>query len=295
MSEYTIKIYEKGIEDKQAALGFEVTKDWIDFRQTPGDGIKKYYSAPDFDPELRLYAFKGDKLVGFITSRIIPESKTEKLRVQHDFPIVLTGFEVVSELLYEKAVDTWKAKGVKVVEARVGTNWLGTMEQAVKYDYKKKKQLFMHIQLSVDKAKPKEISDKKFVDFDPIKDREQLIELYKTNYNWSDEQAIANYESIINPQEGFIFQPVLREGEKIISRGLLQITDDLKYALFRPLRPDTKKYFDDYYSYIIDKAKSKNVKIFQFFLGGPALSELDFWKSYGFEVKGELFLYEKEI
>ena len=295
MSEYKISIFEKGIEVAQAALGFEVTRDWIDFRQTPAEGIKRYYSAPDFDPELRLYAFKGDKLVGFMTSRILSESKTDILQVQHDFPIVLTGFEEVSELLYKKAVDTWRAKSVKVVEARVGTNWLGTMEQAEKYGYRKKKQLFIHIQLSIDKAKPKKISDKNFVDYDPVKDREQLIELYKKNYNWSEEQAITNFESIMDPQEGFIFQPVLREGDKIISRGLLQITDDLEYALFRPLRPDSEKYFDDYLAYIIDKAKSKNVKIFQFFLGGSALSELDFWKSYGFEVKGELFLYEKEI
>lgn len=295
MSKYKIKIYEKGIEDAQAALGFEVTKDWIDFRQTPAEGVKKYYSVPDFDPELRLYAFKGDKLIGFMTSRILPESKTSVIRVQHDFPIVLTDFEEVSELLYKKAVDTWKAKGVRVVEARVGTNWLGTMEQAEKYGYKKKEQLFKHIQLSVDKAKPKKITDKKFVDFDPVKDREQLIALYKNNYNWSDEQAIANFESIVNYQEGLIFQPVLREGDKIISRGLLQIPNDLKYALFRPLRPDPEKYFDDYFAYVIDKAKSNNAKIFQFFLGGTALSELDFWKSYGFVVKGELFLYEKEI
>lgn len=295
MTEYTIKIYMKGFEEAQAILGFEVTKDWVDFRQTPVEGIKKYYSAPDFNPELRLYAFLEDKLVGFMTSTMKSYSNDKRKRIQHDFPLVLMEHEEVSEILYKKADETWKAKGVEVVEARVGTNWCGTMEQAKKYGYKKKEQLFIHIQLSVDKAKPKKITGKKFEDFDPIKDREQLIELYKQNYNWTDEQATANFESIVNSQEGFIYQPVLREGEKIISRGLLQITDDLQYALFRPLKPDLKKYFDDYFAYVIDKANSKNVKTFQFFLGGPALSELDFWKSYGFEVKGELFLYEKEL
>ncbi|NHJ41002.1 MAG: hypothetical protein FK731_13305 [Asgard group archaeon] len=295
MSEYTINIHKKGIEEEQAALGFQITKNWVDFRQTPANGIKKYYSAPDFDPELRLYAFKEDKLIGFITSRILPESKNSILRVQHDFPIVLSGYDEVSELLYKKAVETWKAKGVKVVEVRVGTNWLGTMEQAEKYGYKLKEQLFIHIQLSVDKAKPKGTSGKNFEDFDPIRDKEQLIELYKASYNWTDEQAIANFESIVNPQEGFVYQPVIREDDKIISRGLLIIDKELKYALFRPLKPDSVKYFDDYFVYVIEKAKSKNVKNFQFFLGGEALSELDFWKSYGFKVKGELFLYEREI
>ncbi|NHJ47325.1 MAG: hypothetical protein FK733_06000 [Asgard group archaeon] len=295
MTDYKIETYKEGIEDAQATLGFEITKDWIDFRQTPADGIKRYYSAPDFDPELRLYAYLKNKLIGFMTSTTISYNDDTRKRIQHDFPLVLKEHEEVSELLYNKALETWKAKGFEVVEARVGTNWKGTMELAKKYDYKKKEQLFTHIQLSVDEAKPKKTTNKKFEDFDPVRDRDQLIELYKENYNWTDEQAIANFESIVNYKEGYIFQPILREGDKIISRGLLQITDDKKFALFRPMRPDSRLYFDDYFDFVIAKAKSHNVKTFQFFLGGSALSELDFWKSYGFEVKGELFLYEKEI
>ena len=71
MSDYEIKIYEAGFEEAQAQLGTELTQDWQDFGQTPADRLKQYYSAEDFDPETRLYAFKGEEMVGFIVARIL--------------------------------------------------------------------------------------------------------------------------------------------------------------------------------------------------------------------------------
>ncbi|HUU87600.1 MAG TPA: hypothetical protein VMX17_07575, partial [Candidatus Glassbacteria bacterium] len=126
MSDYEIKIYEAGFEEAQAKIGVEETTEWTGFGQTPAEQLKIYYSVPEFDPETRLYAFKGDEMVGFIVSKILPEDEDKIVKAQHDFPIVKKGHEKVSEVLYKKCIETLKAKGAKIIEARVGKGWLGT-------------------------------------------------------------------------------------------------------------------------------------------------------------------------
>ncbi len=294
MSDYEIKIYEKGFEDAQAQLGTEARTDWTDFGQTPAERLKEYYARDDFDPETRLYAFKGEELVGFIVSKVLPDSEDGIKKAQHDFPIVKKGHEKASKLLYKKVVETLKGKGVQVLEARVGKGWKGTVELAEKLEYKKARPLYKRIEVDIDKVKFKE-AEEKFEDFHPEKDKEQIIQMFKDNFNFTDEQAETNYNGIINPAEGSYVMPVLREGDKIISRGLLYFPEDPKNATFRPLVPDSQKYFDAYLTKITKDAKEKGSEIFQLYLGGPQLDQLDFFKSLGFEVKGKVLIFEKEI
>ncbi len=296
MSEYEIKHYEKGIEDAQAKLGTDVSQDWTDFGQTPAERLKEYYSAKDFDPETRLYAFKDGELVAFIVSRVLPDAEDGIKRAQHDFPMYIKGHEKAAELLYDKAVKVLKKKGVQLLEARVNKGWLGTLESAEKHGYKKGRVSYVRIELELDKLKAKE-SKEKFEHFDPEKDKEEIIQMFKDNFNFTDEQAATNYEGIVNPPEGWYAMPVLRKDGKIISRGLLYIQPEpnQENAIFRPLIPDPQKYHDSYFSMISKIAKEKGAKRFQIYLGGPNLEQKDFYKSIGFEVKGKGLIYEKEI
>ena len=296
MSDYEIKIYEAGFEEAQAKLGVEETSEWTDFGQTPADRLKTYYSVPEFDPETRLYAFKGDEMVGFIVSRILPEDEEDKtVKAQHDFPIVKKGHEKASELLYKKAIETLKAKGAKVIEARVGKGWLGTLEQAEKLGYKKNRVHYMKIELGIDKIKVKE-SEVKFENFDPEKDKEQILKIFTETYKMTEEAALANFEGIINPPEGFYVQPVLREGDKIVQRGLLYIPKDPKNATFRPLTPNPEKNFDSYLALITDIAKDKGAEVFQLYLGGPPMEkQYEFYKGYGFEAVSKVLIFDKEV
>ena len=296
MSEYEIKIYEKGFEEAQAKLGTDETQDWIDFGQTTADRLKEYYSAEDFDPETRLYAFKDGELVSFIVSRILPDAEDGIKRAQHDFPLYTKGNEKAAELLYEKAVKVLKKKGVQVLEARVGKGWLGTLDLAEKHGYKKARVSFMRIELEFDDIKVKE-AKVKYENFYPEKDNEQIVQMFKDQFNFTDEQAETNYKGIVNPPEGWYAMPVLREGDKIISRGLLYIQPEpnQENAIFRPLIPDPEKHFDSYLSMITKIAKEKGAKRFQMYLGGPNLNQKDFFKSVGFDVKGKVLIFEKEI
>ncbi|NHJ41255.1 MAG: hypothetical protein FK731_14580 [Asgard group archaeon] len=293
MSEYEIKIYEKGIEEEQAKLGTEMTKDWIDFGQTPADRLKVAYSREDFDPETRLYAFKDGKLVGFIVSRVLPEAEDGIKRAQHDFPLAYDNNEEVGKLLYNRAVEVLKEKGVQILEARANAEWGNTIKLAEMLEYKKARTLFVKTEMDIKKAKPKE--QKIFEDFEPERDKEQLIQFYKDNFNMTDEQATTNYEGIISGEGGgTYYQPIQREKDKIVARGLVFVpNEDPKTATIRPLFPDNKN-FEAYLSKAIEFAKGKGTEKLQMFFGGQIIDQIDFYKDKGFEIKGEAFIYEKE-
>ncbi|MHA1210948.1 MAG: hypothetical protein ACTSSH_00670 [Candidatus Heimdallarchaeota archaeon] len=294
MTEYIIKTYEKGMEDEQAKLGTETTKDWTGFGQSTAENLKTYYAREDFDPETRLYAYKDDKLVGFMVARILPDAEDGIKRAQHDFPLALEGSEEVGKLLYNKAVETLKKKGVKILEARVSKGWGKTLELAEKLEYKKSRVLYVRTEAEISKLKMKE-TKQIFDDFDPEKDSEQLVQWFIDKFNMTKEQAEANIDGIIKSEEGYYAQPIIREGDKIVTRGLVYVPKEEPVAVFRPLTPNPKKNFDAYLAKITEFAKEKGAEKFQVFFGGPALDDLDFYKSFGFEVISKVLIFEKEI
>lgn len=294
MSDYELKNYETGIEEAQAELGTEATKDWSFFGQSDAAALKNAYSREGFDPETRHYAFKDGKLVGFLVSRILPDTEDGIKRATFDFPFVKEGHEKAGELLYDRCISTLKDKGVTIADVRVLAGWKGTTEQAEKYGFKKGELQFVRIKGSLSNMQPKDHTEK-FENFDPERDKEQIIKLFTENYNMTAEQAETNFNGIINPPEGQYFQPILREGDKIISRGLLYIPNEPKDATFRLLSPDPTKYFDAYLANIIPIAKEKGAENFELFLGGPTLEKVDMFKTYGFSVVDEAFTYKKEI
>ncbi len=295
MSDYELKNYKEGIEEAQAELGTKVTKDWTNFGQSDAAALKNAYSREGFDPETRHYAFKDGELVGFLVSRILPDAEDGIKRATFDFPLVKEGHEKAGEMLYEKAITTLKDKGVTIADVRVLEGWKGTTELAEKHGFKKDAIRFIHLKSSLDKLQPKEHTEK-FEKADPERDKEQIVKLYIEQYNLTQEQAEANFNGIINPPEGnYYYQPILREGEKIISRGLLYIPKDPKDATFRLLSNELTKYFDAYLANIIPVATEKGSENFELYLAGPTLEHLDFLKSYGFSVVNEVFTFTKEI
>ena len=101
MSKYEIKSYQEAFLEAQEKVGTEATKDWRGFGQTPAAQLKQAYSREGFDPETKLYAFKGDELVAFLTSSIIPESDDGIKRANLEFALCLPGHEECSDLLFE--------------------------------------------------------------------------------------------------------------------------------------------------------------------------------------------------
>ncbi|MCE7749742.1 MAG: hypothetical protein GPJ51_15255, partial [Candidatus Heimdallarchaeota archaeon] len=71
MEEYSLKNYQQGFERAQASVGYQVAQNWQFAHQTQAERLKEIYSKPDFDPETRHYCFKGNEMIGFLTSKVI--------------------------------------------------------------------------------------------------------------------------------------------------------------------------------------------------------------------------------
>lgn len=135
MANYIIKHYQPGFEEEQERIGTEVAKSYGTPHQTPARFLKEIYAREDFDPEIRLYAFKNDEMVGFITSRILPEDDSEIKKANLTPPQVLKEHDEVSEALFRKSIEVLKSKGVKKVLSQFGTRQNKNEEQAKEWGY----------------------------------------------------------------------------------------------------------------------------------------------------------------
>jgi len=121
MSDYIIKKYEKEYEKQHRKIDSEISKDWA----WPFEGFTDIYVSSDFDPESVLSCFKGNKMVGYVTSRFMPEgpaiNKIEGMGVYMDIPRVLAGYEEVADILMENFLDVVKTKGAKFIRTRANT------------------------------------------------------------------------------------------------------------------------------------------------------------------------------
>ena len=135
MSDYVLKTYDKGYENIQAKVGSKVANNWINAHQTSADRLKEVYSQPEFDPETRHYCFKGDKMVGFLTSKVLEEKEGEPKKASLVFPSVLHGHEEATDMLIVKALSTLKNKGVEEVETYASALCGNQVELANKYGF----------------------------------------------------------------------------------------------------------------------------------------------------------------
>ncbi|MFX1537214.1 MAG: hypothetical protein ACFFDI_23655 [Promethearchaeota archaeon] len=137
MTKYVLKHYQEGFEEDQERIGVEVAKSYIAPHQTTARALKEVYSRDDFDPETRLYAFKGKEMVGFLTSRVLPEEEDGIKKANLTPPQVLAEHdEEVSELLLNKAIEVLKSKGIKKVLAQFGARQSKNEDKAKEWGFK---------------------------------------------------------------------------------------------------------------------------------------------------------------
>lgn len=119
MSNYIIKSYQEGFAEDQARLDLEVSKTWIMPDDTPLSQLIEYYSNLDFDPEMRLFCFLEDTMIGFVSIRFTDENDGI-VRTMLDFPVVLPDHGEAVDLLHERALEALRAKGIQTVHSTFG-------------------------------------------------------------------------------------------------------------------------------------------------------------------------------
>jgi hypothetical protein len=116
MSEYQIKSYDESYIEKQVEIGTSFAERWIGYGQTQVERLKEVYSRENFDPETRLYCFKGDELVGFIGANVVDVEDEDIKRADTRLAFVLPGHEDAFDLLFNQLVEVLKKKEVSRIE-----------------------------------------------------------------------------------------------------------------------------------------------------------------------------------
>ncbi|NHJ46986.1 MAG: hypothetical protein FK733_04280 [Asgard group archaeon] len=294
MSKYDIKFYKEEFLESHEKVGKEATKDWSGFGQTSAEQLKQLYSQEGFDPDTKLYAFKGDNLVGFLTSSILPEDESGVKVANLEFPLTLAEHGDCAELLFNKAVETLKKKGVSKLQTRVGEPYKGTIEKAKKWGYTYSSDLYVLIEADVKKLKLKE-SDIKILDFDINRDLEDMVKIFM-ELGTTEEYARANFDRVSKDKENFPVHLIIREDDKVVGRVMAYRNPNTPNEFnFGNLYYIDEKYFEPLLSTALDKIKALDAKIASLFLYGPTLADEDKYISFGFSRVAKIDYYEKEI
>jgi hypothetical protein len=295
MSKYDIKSYQEEFLEAQEKVGTEATKDWRGFGQTPAAQLKQVYSREGFDPETKIYAFKGDEMVAFLTSSIAPESEDGIKRANLEFALCLPGHEECSDLLFEQAIKNLKKKGVQKIQTRVGEIYKGTVEKAKKHEFNYSRDLYILMEAKISDLSIEE-SEVAVLEFDESRDLEQLIKIFVEKLGSSEEYAKSNFERVLKDKETFAIHMVIREDDKIVGRVLgYRNQNDPKEFNFGSLYFEDDKYFKPLISSAISKMKELGAEKTSLFLHGQTLPLQEQYQSLGFSQSGKIDYYEKEI
>ena len=291
MSNYVIKQYQEEFIEDQFKVGSEVVKDWKYFGQTPVEQLKQAYTREDFDPETRLYCFKDEKLVGFLTAAVT-ETEEERFGFLR-LPFVLPEHKDAEELLFNEITEVFKKKDIKKIRADASNHWGNTLELVKKWNFEKKVDSF-YIYLADVKDLSIEKDDKiEVLPFDYEKDVEPMVEIFMKKYGYTEEAAKQNFETIKN-FDGVIAHLIVRKDDKIVGRALAYLTDDPKLAINGYIfgEEEVKKTL---LAEIVEKSKEKEVEKLQMFFNHQTKNIIPTYEKYGFKLDGKGTTFEKEI
>ena len=221
MSEYIIKNYKEGFEEEQEKIGVKVAQNWINAHQTPANRLKELYSQPEFDPETRHYCFKDNKMVGFLTSKVLEEKEGEEKKASLVFPSVLPGHEEAIALLYDSAIKTLQEKGVKKVETYASALCGNQVELANKFDFtyiKDVENLVYTLKVSnIDDT----VDTSKVRKFDMEKDFEKWLAIIKELDNLDEERVKQLKSELVSEADNIVAHLVIEEENEIVGTFLI--------------------------------------------------------------------------
>ncbi len=291
---YEIKTYQESFLEDQFEVGKEAIKDWLFEAQTPVKSLRETYSQPGFDPTTRFYAFKDDKMIGYVLSRVLGEIDGI-IKADLSYPRVLPGYEDAFSLLYEKALEELKKRDVKVVRSIASEQWPKTIEAFEKLGFSYSSEVYRIFNLEVNKFTIDDKLDLKGItEFNKESDFDDVVEFFVRTRGMDKERAMQVADIIANvyPEE-FFAHILLRSNNKIIARAVCTRMSD-----------DTGNFYffgdEDYFSKaIITKMiavlKEKGIENANAFLTKDSLSQEEKHMKLGFINHGEVSRYEKEI
>jgi len=295
MSKYTVKSYREGFAEEQARLDLEVSKTWIMPDHTPLDQLIQFYSDLDIDPELRLYCFLEDTMIGFVSCRLIDKGEDGMNRIKLDFPIVLPEHEEAIDLLHEKALEVFRGKGIQSLHSTFGL-WGGTEAWAEKGGYRRIDEIGVLYGIDVGSVNFNGETEEVHP-FNPETDLDDCVRIFVQEYGLPEENVKNFTDSLINSEQTIAYY-VLREDGGIVATGALGRNPNVPTlgflsAVYSKGTNDLKRLLTK----ITGTSKEQGIeRILMFFTHlRPDDPELEKFTALGFSYLGSNVNYEKEI
>lgn len=297
MEEYSLKSYQKGFEDEQASVGYQVAQNWEFAHQTQAERLKEIYSEPDFDPGTRHYCFKGNEMIGFLTSKVIEPKEDGRKRASLVFPSILSGNEGATDLLLSKAYDTLKDKGVEIVETYVSAISGNNYDLTQKWGYKhiKDQDNLVYILNGVDL---KEIDENVEVrDFDKDKDLEKWLSLVRQYDEVSEETEKQLLQELNNEAGNIIAHLVIENDGEIVGTTLIYRNEIKPSTANLPFTYVTEtKYLLSLATKVKEIGKKENIDLFFAWLFRGRLKLRKHFDALNFKYgQPSAALFEKEL
>ncbi len=293
MSDYVIKTYQEKFIEDQVRIGTEVSKNWLLFGQTPVDRLKEAYSQPDFDPETRLYCFKGEEMVGFLTSRVIPEKEEGKTIATLSPPLVLEGHEEAFGLLLSEGVKILQIKGAEIIRFFANDSWGESAKVPEKHGFEFKRDTAYLVSQKLDNISTTEVKEDVLL-YDKERDLDELVAIFVKELGMTEEQAIQNFE-VIDTAENILGHFVIRKDNKITARTYAQIDPELNVAYVGYIYATEDKFREELVSKIVNECKEKEVFELKSFLFGGMMEKLKDYEGMGFKQESKSSMFEKEL
>ena len=293
MSDYNIEKYKEEFIEDQVKIGKEASKDWNYYGQTDVEGLKQAYSQETFDPTTRLYCFKGDKMVSFVTSQILPVSEDGVKSASIRFPLSLPGNEDTFDLLLNEMFKILKEKEIQVIRANITDTWGDFSQKAIEYGFEKTTTTGKILEISVAKLETVE-GYQEVKPYNKETDLEELKEIFVRELKMTEEQAVQNFE-LIDTHEGVIAHLVLRDEGKIVARTYMANTQEEDRKQLGYIYSTDQKYQNILLAKVSEICKEKNATRLQVALFGNLLPTLEIYQQLGFEIQATSESFEKKL
>ncbi|MHA1761654.1 MAG: hypothetical protein ACTSXA_13655 [Candidatus Heimdallarchaeota archaeon] len=295
MAKYVIKKYEKGFEVDQERIGNEVALTFLQPHQTRAEFLKERYSQEDFDSETRLYAFKDDEMVGFLTSRVLEEQEDGVKRASLTPPSVLSKHAEVNDILFNQATEILTKKGVQQIQSFFGSRSDKNEDDAKKWGYNKVSTNHFLYKIEIEKL-DMSVSTEKISKFSFEKHQKAIATVMAEEYERDFEWANAFFERIKTQELPKRFQYVIEEDDKIMAYAGISLNNIKQTcATIFAIRAENPEYMKSMLTKVAQVAKKE--KIEQLTIGFTEESDIEKEKFKGipFKLIGSTSLFTKDL
>jgi len=296
---YTVRGYQPGDEVLEIELDQRIVRDWVWPIGYDLDGLSKLIARPDFDPNLHLYAFQQDKMVGFTRPWGGPIKDVDGSSVAFVlFPKVLPNHQGARDLLLERAIQAQGRKGVHKLWMWGCTMWPGSFEWLQEHgfrlhpDYPRGYKIYMTYDLG---QGPLDVATDWVEPVDLDRDLDEVAHLASIWYRQSPESCRARLVEM-EAKWPLVAHLAVREGDALTAACILApnyLHQSLVAAYY--ISAHSPRALRQLISKAVDVCREKGAATLLVDLIATHRQFEPTYLDLGFEQKAEFAVYEKEI